>query len=66
MPKQPLDIVLGMTIPGESVIVAILEYAKVARETMSQVNRDRWDALGVGMAEDWRDFWKQLVGKEKP
>jgi hypothetical protein len=49
------------TMPGEAVAVAILEYAKSCRETMSQENRDRWDAVGVGIAEDWRAFWKGLA-----
>ncbi len=48
-------------IPGEAVLVAILEYAKVARETMSQPNRDKWDAHFVAVAEDWRAFWKKMV-----
>ena len=47
--------------PGEAALVAFLEYAKVARATMSKENIDRWDAHFIGVAEDWRAFWKKAV-----
>jgi len=47
--------------PGENLAVAILEYASKCRETMSQANRDRLDALNIQAIEDWQAFWKGLT-----
>ena len=46
-----LKIQAGITLPFESVIVAILNYATTNRETMTQPNRDRWDDLGLDLVE---------------
>lgn len=56
--------ITNTAIPGEALIIAIFEYAKVCRETMSEENRNRWDALNASIAEDWRGFFKGLAGKQ--
>lgn len=48
------------TIPGEQIVVAVLNYAATNRATMSQENRDKWDALGIAVFEEWRAFWKKI------
>jgi hypothetical protein len=55
--SQPL-VKISATFPGESLAVAILEYAKTCRETMSQENRDKLDGLMVRSMERWADFWE--------
>ena len=65
--------VIGASFPGEQVVVAILRYAEVARQTMSQENRDGWDALNLKVSRDayavWRDIWVKAkvlpAGEEK-
>ena len=48
------------SIPGEALVVAILDYAGKQRETMSQENRDKWDALGLQIIEEWRALWRSI------
>lgn len=47
-------------LPGEALLVAIFEFASKSRETMSQANRDRYDAVQITMLEDWVKFWKSI------
>jgi len=55
------DLKIGISFPGESIVVAILNYATVCRETMSQANRDRLDAVNIQAIEDWQGFWRGLA-----
>ena len=57
------DLKVGITFPGETLAVAILEYARVCRETMSETNRNNLDALAIKGIEDWQNFWRGLAGK---
>ena len=59
MPEFKVDIQAGGAFPGEAMIVAIFNYATKVRETMSQENRDRYDAINVAVLEDWRKIWKK-------
>ena len=52
------DVKLSATFPGELLAVAILEYARACRETMSQENRDKLDALNIRAVESWMKFWE--------
>ncbi len=56
---------VGVTLPGESLLVAFFDFAKAERTTMNQVNRDAFDAIFVQQAQDlqavWRHLW-QLAG----
>ena len=56
-----LNIKIGGTLPGEQVLAAYFYYAAAVRETMSQANRDRQDALANEISEDvyyvWREIW---------
>jgi hypothetical protein len=53
------------TLPGEAVIVALLNYYTTVRETMSQENRDEWDKRILKIYDDWRQFWVD-IGVLKP
>lgn len=57
------ELKVGVSFPGEGIAVAILNYASVCRETMSQENRDKLDALNIRAIEDWQNFWRAAVGK---
>lgn len=52
---------LGMQLPGEQIIAAIINAAAKHREGMSDENRARHDALTIKIQEDayavWRRFW---------
>jgi len=50
--------------PGEALVTAIFQFATASRETMSQSNRDRLDAIQISMLEDWVKFWKRLSPAE--
>jgi len=50
------DLKIAATFPGELLAVAILEYARACRETMSQENRDKLDALNIRAMEAWMKF----------
>ena len=45
-------------LPGEALLVAIFEFAKTSRETMSQENIDRLDSANISLLEDWIKFWR--------
>jgi len=47
-------------LPGEALIVALLNHAATTRQTMSQENRDRWDHLQYVMLKGWHNFWISL------
>lgn len=51
---------LGGPLPGELLLVAIFEYAKEVRSTMSQENRDRFDSINAAVLEDWRRIWQRM------
>ena len=59
MPLPP-DIKLGLTIPGEALAVAIIEAVTENRRTMSQENRDKFDAMFIKSIEDGNKFWGLL------
>lgn len=54
------DVKIAATFPGELLAVAILEYARACRETMSQENRDRLDAVNIRAIERWANIWEGL------
>ena len=52
---------VGMTFPGESIIVAGFKYGETVRETMDDALLKRYDAVMVQILEDsykvYRDIW---------
>jgi len=58
---KKLEVKVGATFPGENAIAAGLQYAAVARATMSQENRDRQDALALRIQEDTYYAWRRLM-----
>lgn len=57
---QELKITAAGTLPGEQALVALFQYLGMARETMSQANRDAWDTRGLEAYDRWIDFWKTV------
>lgn len=52
------------TLPGETLIVALIGYATMVRSTMDKALMDRLDAITVQQIEDvqglWRSIWVHL------
>lgn len=61
---DPIDIKLNVSgkLPGEELLVAIFNFISKNRETMSQENRDRWDALQYSQAKAWNNVWVRNFG----
>lgn len=57
------DLKISGQLPGEGAVVAITNAIASGRASMSQENRDRWDALQIKIAEDtyrlWRSIWER-------
>ncbi len=51
------DLNIKGELPGEGLVTAVLEYITVSRETMSQDNRDKWDAIGYMLFKGWHNWW---------
>lgn len=53
---------VGVTLPGESILVALISFASTERTTMNQTNRDKFDAVFVQQLQDFqsinRKFWE--------
>lgn len=58
---QPIALDLSATFPGESVAVALLNYATKYREGMSQENKDLWDHWLYVQAKGWNNWWVGTV-----
>ena len=60
----PIDLrlVVSGQLPGEALIVALLDHDSRVRATMSAENLARWDNLWLTAIEDvqhaWRGLWK--------
>lgn len=48
------------TLPGEQLIVVLIEFATKAREQMPPALRDRLDAVTVQQIEDMQALWRGL------
>lgn len=57
------ELKIGVSFPGESIGVALIAYMQSCRETASQENRDKFDALTIQFFQDWQNFWRAAVGK---
>jgi len=55
--SETIDFKVSGQLPGEALVVAMLNYATTARETMSQANRDNWDNIGYIMLKNWHNYW---------
>jgi hypothetical protein len=58
-----LKLEAGMTLPGETIIAAILAYAGRVRETMDPVLLKRLDSITVQQLEDMQAIWRELLVK---
>jgi hypothetical protein len=67
-PANPLQQLMGelklsAQLPGEGIAIAIVNALVVARQTMSDPNKDKWDSLQIRIAEDtytvWRNLWER-------
>ena len=58
MPTNDFKIAIAAgQLPGEALLVSILDYAAKCRETMSQENRDAYDRINIAMLKGWHNFW---------
>ncbi len=48
---------VGGTVPGEALIVALLNMLAKNRESMSQENRDKWDNAAYQAYKAWNNQW---------
>jgi hypothetical protein len=48
---------IGATLPGEAMVSAIIHSFTVARESMSQDNRDAFDRIQIAMLRGWVNWW---------
>ena len=55
MPELKLDI--GASLPGENLLVKLLDVYEKSREGMSETNRNGWDALILAQARGWHNWW---------
>ena len=49
-------------VPVESIVTSIIQAITVNRQTMSQENRDRFDALFIASLERGDKFWGLITG----
>lgn len=49
------EIKIGVTFPGEAIVINVLELIAKYRDTMSQENRDNWDKLGFAIVKAWHN-----------
>lgn len=52
-----INFTAGGKLPGEDLLVSILTFVTKNRETMSQENRDKYDAIQVAMLKGWHNWW---------
>lgn len=52
---------VGGTLPGEALVVALVNAAAKGRDNMSQENRDKWDAAAYQAYRDWNNFWVEVL-----
>jgi len=52
-----LKLDIGGTLPGEQLLVKLLEAYESSRANMSQENRDGWDKLILAQAKGWHNWW---------
>ena len=59
-----IDLKISGTLPGETLAVAIINYAQTVRSTMDPALMKRLDTITVQQLEDlqsvWRGIWKTL------
>jgi hypothetical protein len=60
MPSQEIKLAVSGNLPGEQLVASVFSYAQTVRSTMSQENRDAWDARLLQIYDDWRGFWVGL------
>lgn len=58
MPEFKLEV--GAAMPGEALLTKLFDVNSKYRETMSQENRDKFDAVLIAMLRGWHNFWVGL------
>ena len=54
---DPIKLEIAGKLPGEEIVVEIIRFMATERATMSQENRDKWDALNYAMLKGWHNWW---------
>jgi hypothetical protein len=55
MPELKLDITVPL--PGEALLIKLLDVYEQGRASMSDDNRNGWDKLVLAMARGWHNQW---------
>lgn len=65
LPQEAQDFLAKLnitaTLPGEELVVAILNYAATVRSTMSSANRDALDTIQVQQIQRANAIWNALL-----
>ena len=55
MPELKLDI--GGSLPGEALLIKMMDVYEKSRANMTDPTRDGWDRLILAMARGWHNQW---------
>ncbi len=58
--RQGLDIKITGTMPGETLMVALLQYGSTVRQTMDKDLLKRFDAVFIQQYEDLQSVWRHI------
>lgn len=54
---EPTELKIGMTLPGEALLMKMLDVYEKSRANMSEQNRNDWDRLIYVAAKGWHNWW---------
>jgi hypothetical protein len=54
-----LDLNIGGSLPGETLVTEIIRGLATRRTTMSVENRDEWDRIELALAKGWINWWAE-------
>ena len=57
---KSFDLKISGQLPGETALLAVLNFATAFRATMDPAVRDRWDKILVEQAEDLQKVWRKM------
>ena len=57
---DPVKFELGMTLPGEALLIKMFDSYDKARGNMKEDTRDGWDRLLLAQARGWHNGWVSI------
>jgi len=51
------DLPIKGELPGEGLVKSVLDFVSCTRESMSEENRNKWDAAGYKLFKAWHNWW---------